>query len=151
LGVRRSASCRIAGVILGTDDVGVGLTRPSQGNSAPGGRVGFGDRASISSCVTLFATLDGVMIRSHVVSSLIIERSVGRVEWVEVPKDVRSIYLSATFALFTNMRRRVLPYLRRRVFRACRMRCRIILRSPSKHACKACEGGCPGRDGVLHG
>jgi hypothetical protein len=40
-----------------------------------------------------------------------------------------------------HMRRRALPYLRRRVFWACRMRCRIIRRSPLKHVCRACEGG----------
>ncbi len=65
-----------------------------------------GERATDSSSVILFTTLDGVVIRSLVVSSLIIDRSVGRVEWVEVPMSVRRMDLSATFGFLTNMRRR---------------------------------------------
>jgi hypothetical protein len=34
--------------IVGTDEVSVGRTWPSQGNGAPEGRVGYGERAIVS-------------------------------------------------------------------------------------------------------
>jgi hypothetical protein len=39
----------ICPAIIGTDDVGVGRTWPSQGNGAPGGRVEYRERAIVSS------------------------------------------------------------------------------------------------------
>ena len=78
--------------------------------------MGSGDRASVSSSEVLLNTVDGVVRRSQVVSSLIIERFVGRVCWVDVPMAVHMIDFSATFGYFTNMRRRALSYFRRRVF-----------------------------------
>ena len=95
--------------IIGMDGVGVGRTRPSKGNGAPGGRAGSGERATVSSYDILFTTSDGVVIRRHVVSSLIIERSVGSVELVVVPAAVHMIDLSATSGFLKNMRRRALP------------------------------------------
>ena len=51
-GVRRRASCNITGVIcpeiIGTEEVGVGRTRPSQGNGDLEGIVGSGERATVS-------------------------------------------------------------------------------------------------------
>ena len=49
--VRRTASCNIAGLIcpdiFGTEELGVGWTRPSQGNATLGGNVGSGERATV--------------------------------------------------------------------------------------------------------
>ena len=64
-GVRRRASWKMVGVIwtiiIGTEEVGVGRTWPSHGESAPGGIVGSGE----SDVVSLF-------------SSCVITSSIGR-------------------------------------------------------------------------
>ena len=48
----------------------------------------------------MLSTFDGVVMRSPVVSSLIVERLVGRVCWVDVPMALRMIDFSATFGFF---------------------------------------------------
>ena len=123
-GARRRASCIIAGVfcldIIGTDEIGVSRTRPSQENGAPGGSIGSGERATVSICASFLTTSAGVVMRRPDVSSLRMERSVGIVVEYLSPVSDRRIYLSATLGVFTNMRRRALSYLRQRRLRACR-------------------------------
>ncbi len=73
-GVRRRASWKMAGVIcpisIGTEGVGVGWTWPSQGNGAPGGNVGSGERGAVSIIVSCVNTYDGVVRRLTDFSSL---------------------------------------------------------------------------------
>ena len=51
LGVRRSASCIMVGVVhpvtIGMDEDDVGRTWANHGKGAPGGSVGFGDKAAV--------------------------------------------------------------------------------------------------------
>jgi hypothetical protein len=132
----------MAGVIcpinIGTEKVGVGQTCPSQGNGAPGGSVGSGERAIVSILVSCFTTSDGVVRRSPDLSSRRIERSVGSMRFLVVPAEVWRMDLSATLGFFTNMRRRALAYFRRRRLRACRMRRRVAILSLLKQSCVAC-------------
>ena len=64
--------------IIGISEVGVGRTRSSQGKGAPGGRVGPGDKATVSVSAIFVITSVGEVTRNPVTLSLIIERSVGR-------------------------------------------------------------------------
>jgi hypothetical protein len=141
LGVRLSASCMMAGVIwpaiIGIDEVGVARTYPRQGNGAPGGRVGSGESAMVSSSSIFFFTETGSVMRSPVSSSLIMERSVGSVLVFVFPAVVRRRDLRAVFVFFTNSLRRCFPYLARRTLRACLMSARIAWRRPLKQVCTA--------------
>jgi hypothetical protein len=72
LGVRRKASCMMAGVIhpeiIGVEADGVGWMYPSQGKGAPGRSVGSGDRAIVSIWVILAIAYSGAVMRRPVVS-----------------------------------------------------------------------------------
>ena len=104
--------------IIAAEAAGVGWMCPSQGKGTPGGRVGSGDRATVSICVISAITSFGAMMRRPVVLSRITERLVGREEVSVTPSDVRRIYLSATLGYFMNKRSMALPYSMRRRFRA---------------------------------
>ena len=138
LKVRRRASCIIAKVIcpeiIGTEKTGVDWTRPSQGNIAPEGKVGFGERATVFICVILVTTSDRVVMSRPAVSSLRIERSMGSLVEALAPVTEWRIHLSATFGFFINMRRRALPYLMRQRLWACRMRWRVYFRGRLRQA-----------------
>jgi len=112
----------MAGVIwpisIGAKEVGVGRTLSSHGNGAPGGSVGSGDRAVVSSFFRCDVTSVGVTSIRLDVSSRRTERSVRRVGLSSVPSEVRRIDLRAALGFFTNMRRSVLPYFKRRRLRA---------------------------------
>jgi len=104
--VRRRASWKMAGVICpidnGTEEMGVGRTRPRQGNGAPGGSVGSGERAIVSICVRCDSTSDGVVRKMPDLSSRMTERSVGSVEVSVVPPEVLRMDLSATSLGFSQ-------------------------------------------------
>jgi hypothetical protein len=118
--------------IIGIDEVGVARTWPRQRNGAPGGRVGSGESAFVSSAAIFLITSGGSVMRRPVALSLIMERSVGSVLVVELLAVVRRRYLSATFGLLTNILRRLVPYLARRTSRACFKRSLIAFRRPLK-------------------
>ncbi len=134
--VLRRTSCitsrTICPEIIGTEHVGVGRTWPIQGNGrAPGGSVGSGEKIAESICVIFITPYVYVVMSSPVVSSRRIERSVGSEVEVFAPVKDQRMDLRATFGFLTGMRRRALPYLRRRRYRACRMmRRRVAFRSP---------------------
>jgi hypothetical protein len=119
----------MAGVIcpisIGIEEVGVGRTWPSQGNVAPGGSAGSGERAIVSIFLSCAHISDGVVRRRPDLSSRRMERSVGIAELSVIPTDVLRMDFSATLGFFANMRRSALPYFRRRSLRACRMRRRV--------------------------
>jgi hypothetical protein len=81
LEVRRKASCMMTGVIqlyiIGIEPDGVG--GPSQGKVVHEGSARCRDRAAVSICGILATTSSGAAMRRLVVSSRIMERSVGRV------------------------------------------------------------------------
>ena len=122
----------ICPAIIGTDEVGVAWTIPCQGNGAPGGRVGSGESAVVSSSTIFLFTDVGSVMRSPVTSFLIMERSVGSVLVFVLPAAVRRRDLRALFGFFTNNLRRCLPYLALRTLRAWLIRARIVWRSPLK-------------------
>jgi len=103
----------ICPINIGTEEVEVGWTWPSQGNSAPGGSVGSGERAAVSISERCVNTSAGVVRRRPNVSSRKMERLVGSVGLSDVPSEERRMGLRATLGFFTNMRRRDLPYFRR--------------------------------------
>jgi hypothetical protein len=133
----------MAGVIwpinVGTEEVGDGRTWPSQGNGAPGGSVGSGDRAVDSNFSSCAITSAGVVSMRPNFSSQRTERSVGRVGLSGAPSEVRRIDLRAALGFFTNMRRIALPYFRRRSLRAWRIRRRAAFLSPLKQSCATCR------------
>jgi len=75
LGVRRKASCMMAGVIhpeiIGVEADGVGWVCPSQGKGAPGESVGSGDRTTVSIYIILAITSSGAVMRRPVVLSVV--------------------------------------------------------------------------------
>ena len=81
-GVRLRTSCIIGVVIspeiIGAEKVKVGRTRPSQGNGAPGGIAGSGERAAISICASLVTTSARLVVRRADILFLRMERSVER-------------------------------------------------------------------------
>ncbi len=83
LGVRRNASCMMAGVmqpeIIGIEDAGLGWTCLSHGKGAPEGSVGSGDKAAVSICAILATTSAGAVMRWPLILSRIMERFVGRI------------------------------------------------------------------------
>jgi hypothetical protein len=117
-GERRRASYIIAAVIfldiIGTEEVGGGLTWPTQGNRALGGSAGYRERATFFICANVFATSESDVTSRPAVSSRMIERSVGSVVETAVLVADRRMNLSATFGFFVNMRRKTLTYFRRR-------------------------------------
>jgi hypothetical protein len=121
-GVRRRASWKMVGVIwpisIGTEEVGVDRMWSSQGNGAPEGSVGSGERAAVSSFSSCAIISVGVVSSHPDVSSRRTERSVGRVGLSNVPSEVRRMDLRAALGFFTNTRRSTLPYFRRRRRRA---------------------------------
>ena len=70
LEVRRRASYIVAGVIcpdiIGTQKVGNGRTWPSKAKKTPGGSVGYGERAAVSSYVIFVVNSVRVVIRRPV-------------------------------------------------------------------------------------
>ena len=131
----------MAGVICpisnSTEEVGVGWTWPSQWNGAPGGSVGSGERAVVSSSVSCVNTSDGVVRRRSDFTSLKMERSVGSVGLSVVPSEERRMDLRAKLGFFTITRRRALAYFRRRKLRAWRMRRRVAFLSHLYQSCAA--------------
>ena len=105
-------------IIIGTEEVGDGLTWPIQGNGAPGGSVGSGERVVVSICVSYVITSDGMVKRRPDASSRRTERSAGSVGLSSVPTEVRRMDLRATLGFFTNMRISALPYYNRQMLRA---------------------------------
>jgi len=97
----------ICPAIIGTDDVGCGRTWPSQGNGAPGERVGSRERAIDSSSAIFFTNSGGFVMRSPEASSLIMERSVGSVLVFWFPAAVRRMDLRAMFGFLSNSRSRI--------------------------------------------
>ena len=81
LGVWRKASCMMVGVMQPEiiEDAGVGWTCLSHGKGVPGGSVGSGDTAAVSICAILATTSAGAVMSWPVISSRIMERSVGRI------------------------------------------------------------------------
>ena len=75
----------ICPAIIGMNEVGVGRTCPIYGNGVPGGRVGYGERATVSSSAIFRTTSAGVVMMNPGMSSLIMERSVGSVVEVVFP------------------------------------------------------------------
>ncbi len=136
LGVRRIASCEMARVIqleiIGIEDAGVRRTCPNHGKRAPGGSVGSGDRAAVSTCSILATISSGAVMRQSVVSSRVMERSMGRILVSFFPSAVRRMDLSAAVDFSTNKRSRALPCRRRRRMRACWMRNLVALHRPLK-------------------
>ena len=124
----------ICPAIIGTDDVGAGLTWPSHGKGAPSGRMGYGERAFVSSSVIFVTTSLGFVMSSPETSSLMTERFVGSVFSLGFPFAVRMMDFRAVFGFFTNSLSKNLPYLRRRMLRACFRRSLIVFRRPLKHA-----------------
>ena len=82
----------------------------------------------------LFLTSAGVVMSSTVVSSRKFERSLGSVGEALAPVEDRRMDFSATLGFLINMRMTTLPYLRQRRCRACRMRKRVVFRSPLKQS-----------------
>ena len=117
-GVRRRASCSIAGVmhpeIIGMVYRWLGVMWESHGNGAPDERVGSGERAVVSSFSTCLITSFGSVMRLPEMSSLMIERSVGSGGESSLSAAVRMMDCRATFGFLTNMRRRAFPYFSRR-------------------------------------
>jgi hypothetical protein len=103
----------------------------------------YGERATVFVCVSFVIASAGVAMRSPENSSLKMERSVGRVGESFPPVVVRRMDIRATLPLLTNMRRRVLPYFRRRRLRARRMRSRVAFQRPLKQVWRAYAGGVP--------
>ena len=98
--------------IKGFEEVGVGRTWPSQGNGAPRGSVGSGEKSMVSDCASFVITSTGVVTRRPVASLLMMERSVGREKESFTPVVVLRNDSRATLGFLTNMRRRALPYSR---------------------------------------
>ena len=65
--------------IIGTEEVGVARTKAPHGNGAPGGRVGSGESAIVSSSAIFLTTACGSVMRIPFSASLMMERSVGSV------------------------------------------------------------------------
>ncbi len=78
--------------------MGAGRTWASQGNEAPGGKVGFGDKAPISSYVSLCMISSVVVMRRPDCSSIMTERSVRSVVATLPSAVVRRIDLCATLS-----------------------------------------------------
>ena len=127
--------------IIGTDEVGVARTEARQGNGAPGGRVGSGESAFVSSSASFRITACGSVMRIPSASSLMMERSVGSVLDDVLPAAVRRRDLRAPFGRLTNILSRVEPYSARRTVRACLSRSLIAFRRLLKQACAAGKGG----------
>ena len=81
---------------IGIEEVGVGRTWASHGNGAPGGSVGSGDRAFVSSFSSCAMTSAGVVSSRPDVSSRRTERSAGRIGISDVSVD--SSYIMRLFA-----------------------------------------------------
>ena len=97
--------------------------------------MGSGERVVVSICVSCVNTSFGVVRRCPDFSSRKMERSVGSVGLSVVPSEVRRMDFKATLGFFTNMRRRALPYFRRRNLRTWQMRRRNAFLSPLKQMC----------------
>ncbi len=99
-GVRRKASCMIAGVIhpaiIGAEVVGDGQMCLIQGKGAPGRSEGSGERATVSIYASLEINSSGEVMRRSMISSRSSERSVGREEVSVAPFAVRRIDFSDT-------------------------------------------------------
>jgi len=120
--------------IIGTVFLWLAGTRRCHGNGAPRGSVGSGDMVLVSSFLTCAITSAGSTKRRLEASSLRIERSVGR-GWVfSSSAAVRRIHFKATFGFFFNIRRRVFPYLSRRLLRAYLSSRRVVRLCALKHA-----------------
>ena len=121
-GVLRRASWKIAGVIwpisIGTEEVGAGRTWPGQGNGAPGGNVGSGERVVVSICVSCVNASDGVVRRRLDFSSRKMERSVGSVGLSVDPSEVRRMNLRATLDCFYKHAKKCLA-----IFQAAEVAC----------------------------
>ena len=76
--------------------------------------MGSRERAIDSICASFVTTSAGVVISSPDVASLRIEMSVGSVAKGLASVADRRMDLSANIGFLTNIRRRALPYLRRR-------------------------------------
>jgi len=139
-GVRRKASCMIAGVmqpeIMGSVCLRMRGTQRCHGNGAPCESVGSGDMTWVSSLRACAITSAESTRRRPEASSLRIERFVGR-GWVFFPATaVRRIDCRAIFGFFKNIRRRAFPYLSRRWLRACLSRRLVARRCALKHVFK---------------
>ncbi len=90
--------------------VGWDVGEPRKRRSGGGGSVGSGERAWASSLCILAMTSLGSGMRRPVVSSRMIERSVGRGWEMSASAAVRRIDCRATLVFLVNMRRRAAPY-----------------------------------------
>ena len=84
------------------------------GKWSSGGDVGPGKRVTVSICASVVIISAEVVMSNPVVSSLRMERSVGSIVGVSAHMADWRMVLSATLGSLTYMRRRALPYLRRR-------------------------------------
>ncbi len=133
-GVRRKASCMMAGVmhptIIGAESVGTRWMRLIQVKGAPGGSEGSGDKATVSKCESLVITSSRAVMRRPAVSSRSIERSLGKEELSDAAVAARIMDFSATLIFVRSIRSRALPYRNRRMLRAWRMSSRVALLGP---------------------
>ncbi len=96
--------------------------------------MGSGERAADSICASFVTTAAGDVMSNPEVSSLRIKSSVGSLVEALAPVADQRMDLSAALGLFTNIKRRGLPSLRRRRWWACQIRRRVALQSLLKQA-----------------
>ena len=120
--------------IIGTVCLRMGETWESHGKGAPGGSVGSGERALVSSFCTWAMTSDGSVMSWPVVSSRTIERFVGRCWGFSPSSPVRNIDFSANLGLVMNRWSSFFPNEILRCSRACFRSRRVTRRWALKQA-----------------